>query len=322
VTGKRDRAIERLLQQTQPPSAGLASDMCLDPETVAAWTDGTLTSDERRMAEAHAAACGRCQAVLAAMAQTQPVAASPRPAWWRKPAIRWLVPLAAAEIGLLVWIFVAPRGQPAVAIPVEPSVAAVRSQPPATPAPEPAAAPARDLQKAPVAAPGAAKAAPAAQANAGADAAQSRAAFDELAAPVGEMARRNALAAPLLVIPSPAAASAWRLTSDGGIERTVDGATWVRQDVGPPVSVSAGASPSRDVVWMVGANGLVLLSTDGRTWQRRNLGEAVQLIAVRPADALTATVTTADGRAFVTHDAGLTWARVPLQENPPAPFKR
>jgi hypothetical protein len=307
--------------------------MCLDPETVAAWTDGTLTSDERRVAEAHAAACGRCQAVLAAMARTQPVAASPTPSWWRKPAMRWLVPLAAAEIGFLVWIAVAPRRQPAAAIPAEPSVAAVRSQPSATPPPpEPAAAtarglekpgaPARDLEKRPDAAPSAAKSAPSVQANARADAAKSRAAVDEVAAPASSMLRRKELAAPPRIISSPDAASAWRVTSDGGIERTVDGSTWVRQDVGPRVSVSAGASPSRDVVWMVGANGLVLLSTDGQTWQRRNLGEAVQLVAVKPADALTATVTTADGRAFVTHDAGLTWARVPLQENPPAPFKR
>jgi len=31
-------------------------------------------------------------------------------------------------------------------------------------------------------------------------------------------------------------------------------------------------------------------------------------------------VTPADGRSFTTTDGGVTWSRLPLQENPAAPF--
>ena len=81
-----------------PPEA------CLDAETVAAWADDTLGRDERRAAEAHLADCGRCQALVAAMARTAPAAAG-RP-WWRRPIMGWLVPLTAAAAALLVWTIV------------------------------------------------------------------------------------------------------------------------------------------------------------------------------------------------------------------------
>jgi photosystem II stability/assembly factor-like uncharacterized protein len=55
----------------------------------------------------------------------------------------------------------------------------------------------------------------------------------------------------------------------------------------------------------------VLLSTDGRSWTRLAFPEAVPLAAIRADDAETATVTTADGRQFVTDDGGRTWTRAP-----------
>lgn len=75
---------------------------CLDAETVAAWADDTLGRDERRAAEAHAADCVRCQALVAAMART----ASPASArsWWRAPVMGWLAPLTAVAATLLVWM--------------------------------------------------------------------------------------------------------------------------------------------------------------------------------------------------------------------------
>ena len=86
--------------QSRVPAA--PSQECLDAETVAAWADDALGRDERQAAEAHAADCARCQAVLAAMAATMPQAA-PR-SWWRLPAMRWLVPLTVATAALLVWV--------------------------------------------------------------------------------------------------------------------------------------------------------------------------------------------------------------------------
>ena len=101
----------RLLRATlQARGPADPSPECLDAETVAAWADDTLGRDERRAAEAHAADCGRCQALVAAMAQTAPPAAGR--SWWRAPVMGWLVPLTAAAAALLVWMSVpgTPRG--------------------------------------------------------------------------------------------------------------------------------------------------------------------------------------------------------------------
>jgi photosystem II stability/assembly factor-like uncharacterized protein len=71
--------------------------------------------------------------------------------------------------------------------------------------------------------------------------------------------------------------------------------------------LTTGSSPSRDICWIVGRAGVVLLTTDGATWQRRPIPETVDLTVVRAVDARSATVTTADGRQFVTADGGVTW---------------
>jgi hypothetical protein len=63
--------------QERGMSAG--SSACLDTETLAAWADGTLSRKLRAAAESHVADCGRCQALLAAMARSEPAA----PASWR-----------------------------------------------------------------------------------------------------------------------------------------------------------------------------------------------------------------------------------------------
>src|SRR5262245_3657697 len=75
---------------------------CLDAETLAAWADGTLSARERTAAESHAAACARCQALLAAMVRATPPPAQRR--WWRSPAFGWLVPIAVAATAVVVWI--------------------------------------------------------------------------------------------------------------------------------------------------------------------------------------------------------------------------
>jgi hypothetical protein len=63
---------------------------------LAAWIDGQLSAGERSAAEAHAADCAHCQAMLAAMARMAPP--PPARAWWSAPAVRWLVPVAAATL--------------------------------------------------------------------------------------------------------------------------------------------------------------------------------------------------------------------------------
>jgi Photosynthesis system II assembly factor YCF48 len=122
----------------------------------------------------------------------------------------------------------------------------------------------------------------------------------------------------------------WRIVPPSGIQRSTDGgATWTTVDPVPPRSAEArlaldslvssmalttGSSPSRDVCWIVGRAGIVLLTTDGATWQRRPIPEAADLTAVRAVDAKSATVTTVDGRQFVTTDGGVTWT--PSRQEP------
>ena len=120
----RDRTIDRLLAGAMsrgsddaaggpvPPKlvvGGPSDGGCLDADTLAAWADDALDAVARTAAEAHAADCARCQAMLAAMART----ASPAPVgaaapWW-KPALRWVVPLTAAAAAVLVWAIVPER---------------------------------------------------------------------------------------------------------------------------------------------------------------------------------------------------------------------
>lgn len=108
----RDQALERLLRESfNPPSSG-ASDLCLDPEVLAAWADGGLSGRAREIAEAHVADCGRCQTMIAVLVQASPdvVEAGDHKA---EPASRnwlaWLVPLTAAAAAIAIWVAV-PHG--------------------------------------------------------------------------------------------------------------------------------------------------------------------------------------------------------------------
>src|SRR4029079_3015863 len=92
----------RLLRETLGDEAATAaSSACLDADTLAAWVDGALNARDRAAAESHAAACARCQAMLAAMALTAPPAPARR--WWAVGTYKWLVPLAGAAAAVALW---------------------------------------------------------------------------------------------------------------------------------------------------------------------------------------------------------------------------
>jgi hypothetical protein len=97
----------RLLRETLRNSMTPSTSGCLDADTLAAWSDGSLRARERTTVESHAASCARCQALLAAMARTAPPAAPTR--WWRTSTFAWLAPLAAATAAIVVWINVPGR---------------------------------------------------------------------------------------------------------------------------------------------------------------------------------------------------------------------
>ena len=334
-THDRDTTVDRLLAAAMPRGSVASAGACLDADTIAAWADQALDASERAAAEAHAADCARCQAMLAAMVRTAPapqVSTSP----WRMSWLGWLVPLTAAAAAVLVWTIVPPRGlgpanvrqlsQSAESIPA-PSVAPAASDAVAPPAPRTASGSLRRDQETPaeakeVEADKKAFASPNANASADAPArspemrlekAQTPAESGAVAAPPALAAGRAfALDAIGTVIVSSNPASRWRIVQGGAVQRSADaGATWQTQNTGVSVTMSAGASPSPSVCWLVGPGGIALLSTDGRSWKRVAFPEAVQLVAVRATDDQAATVTTADGREFITEDGGRTWTRAP-----------
>ena len=118
--------------------------------------------------------------------------------------------------------------------------------------------------------------------------------------------------APERIIVSSNPSTRFRVLRGGGVQRSADaGATWRTEVTGTTETLTAGSSPSPSVCWLVGPGGVILLSTDGRSWRRVAFPEAIDLRSVSATDEEGATVTTADGRAFVTTDAGRTWSRAP-----------
>ena len=342
------------------------ADACLDADTLAAWADDALDARARAAAEAHAADCARCLAMLAAMARTAPTrAAAP---WWR-PALRWVVPLTAAAAAVLVWAIVPERAgrvavrqvsesaettaPPSMSIPPsakEPAPVAA-APPPSNVSPTarrdtPTLAEAKDdlsrrsaetakvEQKGPASADAKAladssersadlsrRSADGAKAE-GANAADKkspdrvRAAAESAAAPSATpaqpMAKTFSFGAPETIIVSSNPASRWRILQGGQVQHSADGgATWQTQTTGVSETLSGGSSPSPSVCWLVGPKGIVLRTTDGRSWTRVPFPQVVPLASVRATDVQMATVTTEDGRQFVTADGGRTWARKP-----------
>jgi hypothetical protein len=96
------KSFDHLLRETLKAPAPEPPDGCLDAGVLAAWFEGTVDPVERAAAEAHAADCSRCQAVLAAMVRIEPAIES-RPGW-RSPAFGWLVPITVAAAALVIFI--------------------------------------------------------------------------------------------------------------------------------------------------------------------------------------------------------------------------
>ena len=327
---------------------------CLDAETIAAWMDGSLSERERAAAEAHAADCDRCLAVLAAVAKTvPPPQKAARPSWL---SVRWLVPIATAAVAVVAWIAVQDQRETVRPIDMIAPPASAPAQAPA-PAAAPLSEPKREVApQANVAGAAAEKSSAPALEKRKPEAAKreqlERLARDGLvplprgaAAPppppameppakptatpqtaaaaaraadqtITQSQFRSAVAPTLVVSPDPN--MRWRI-SGSLVERSTDGGrTWTVQSIGIQMPVAAGASPAPGVCWMVGRGGTVLLTIDGETWRRLEFPDSnVNLVAVAARDALSATVTTADGRIYLTDDGGKTWK---VQETLPAAF--
>jgi hypothetical protein len=307
----RDRMLENALKhQLRPAGTAPASDACLDAETVAAWTDGGLDAHGAAMAEAHAANCARCQALLGTLARTIP-AVAPAEADGSRLWRWWFAPLAATAAAVTVWMVV-----PQDRLTAPPAPSAVESARPEAASAKPGAEVAIP-QSAP--APSALPAQP--RADVGRDRTGNRADRAETAAPKRETQSFEARERPAETAKLPDAAADTRVAAVAPppppapapppVSSPAAPAVALRKQLDPVADATARSSPSPRVIWLVGPGGAVHLATDGVTFVRLPFPEAVDLAAVTAADERRAVVTTTDGRAFETVDAGQTWQRRP-----------
>lgn len=381
----RDQSIDRLLKQALPGAGTPPSAACLDAETLAAWSEGALAISDAGAVEMHLSTCGRCQAMLAAFARTEPVVTAAAP-FWQRWSVRWLIPLTVAAAAV-VW-FVSPKQTsspvanqqfakaeppvtPSSASPVLETKAQPLAEPPSAPtathraAPPPSAAglppppapkptpplpppptpvvvaepPPQPVTTPPVTA-------PPVTAGAASDAGRPlpivRAQSELTEAPAGRIVEIIAPSPAADQPPAPAAAGAggggggrggagaagamrgggaiaafsstvnvparWRILPTGRVERSTDGgASWISMAIDPPAPLTGGAAASSTICWLIGHGGVILRAVDGVHFERLKFSENVDLVSIRSTGAAQATVTTADGRVFVTTDGGLTW---------------
>jgi len=105
-----DAAVDQMLRASMR-GAHAPADACVDAETLAAWTDGTLPSGQASAVEMHLSNCSRCQAMMAVFARTEPPASVHVP-FWKRWSLNWLVPLTVATAALVISIAMPNRETP------------------------------------------------------------------------------------------------------------------------------------------------------------------------------------------------------------------
>jgi hypothetical protein len=339
---------DRLLRGALHDTASTApSQTCVDAEALAAWAEGTMSGAARAAFEDHAADCARCQALMAAMARTEPPPVE-RP-WTRRALFSWLMPLAAAAAAIVVVsLAIAQRREPAfpAALPASTAATASRAEDraasravPSTPAPGAPDAPApaipdqrrdrtmartvqpRDEQKAEqkderkdVAARPAPKAEPRAQ-----DAAPAAAPQPVPGPPPAPSAAPPPAAAKAFAAPAPPAArevAAPAPAAAGAIAGAASPSTRAADRDEARLKVMAAtaaavviASPARESQWRI-LNGAVDHTNDGgATWQAQSIGTDVPVRAGAAPAARVCWLAGAGGLVLLTTD-GSRWRRI------------
>jgi len=101
----------------------------------------------------------------------------------------------------------------------------------------------------------------------------------------------------------------WRISGGTFVERSINGgATWKTAVVIVDGNFNGGAAPSTQICWLVGHAGLIYMTADADHWNTIPPPTGMDLAGITAKDALSATVTAADGRKFTTTDAGSHWA--------------
>ncbi len=304
----------------------------LDAELVAAWADGSLDPQARAAAEAHAADCMRCQAMLAAMVRTEPAAAEPARGWL-DARVRWLVPLATAAAAVMLWVglsrdLLAPGSPPQVLTQMEKQTEPNVGRAPA-PAPLPQAQPteaSKRVEPDPATRQRAVASPPAPPARTQAPPVPEKpAAADESVVALDAVRRERTSARPALTPPPaatvtpPAAATPPQAPPGTGVapsaagERT-DVRTRARFGQQSATALREVASPDPTVRWRVGAGGAIHRSTDaGKTWVPHESGVTLELFSASAPSRDVCWIVGRSGVVLLTTD-GATWRRLTFPE--------
>jgi photosynthesis system II assembly factor YCF48-like protein/putative zinc finger protein len=342
---------DRLLRDALRPGAPAASNVCVDADALAAWADGTMSSAARASFESHAADCARCQALMAAMARTEPP--SVEPAWWPRSLFTWLIPLAAATAAIVVVVSLAvtERGAPSAPAAREQSTdatpshieaaPAARAAAPSVPAsaapraPESAAAGSRRNDVPPIARAGEpqmelkdAIGLPSPKTKQGAQVAESTAAASQppaapLAAPVQTPPASVAptvAAAKDLAASAPVAAAGATANAESILvraERRDASRLTANEAMTAKAAMPAAlliASPGRDSQWRIVENTVEHTNDGGATWQTQTLGVDVSVRAGAAPAARVCWLVGARGLVLVT-TSGADWRRIEFPES-------
>ena len=119
------------------------SPRCLDGETLAAWSSGSLRASEAATVEEHLSNCERCQSMLATFVRIEPPPAASE-SIWRRWHLAWLVPVATAATVTAIWVAIPTERQDSLprSARFEARSPDVAQPQPAAPPPAPAALPA------------------------------------------------------------------------------------------------------------------------------------------------------------------------------------
>jgi hypothetical protein len=319
------QAMERLLRSGASVGgrAG-AGALCIDGETLAAWSSGVLAPADAARVETHLADCDRCQSMLAAFARVEPVAVAPPGLVDRSFSVRrlarrsfsgggWLVPLATAATVAAIWVAIPQRNEPAETFIAE-SRETLPPQPPAArsePAPEQPAPTFRDQTAS-------SPTAQSAQPKREADAAQKRTEKGKEEAAAQQYATRGAgAAADTLADDRFGAAAARRAPPPSAAAPAAPPAAEslaVAPETRQLLARSAGAdfaSPDGTTRWRIAGGQVQRSTTQGRVWEVVTLPSPATVTAGHsPAPSVTWVVGSA-GAIFVTTD-GVRFERVPF----------
>jgi Photosynthesis system II assembly factor YCF48 len=301
----------------------------LDADVVAAWFDGTLESGARAAAEAHAADCERCQAVLAAMVRTELAAPQPKPAWFRAP-LRWALPLATATAAVAIWVTV-DQDRPSPAAPPAPQVAS--QAPPAAEAP-PSGLVDRTSPTASPAVPS--RTVPDERTRQSTDKLTKSAAGRKVSAGAQSSRKEEEKTAPKLDAVENVEVRRQRLGQDSAAARAAEpraalppstavaetaSARVQQQRADQRLGAGAGAyqakdiaSPDATVRWRIGSGGTIQRSADGgKTWVPQQSGVTSDLVAAAAPSADVCWVVGRGGIVLLSTD-GATWRQIPFPE--------